>query len=133
MNRQIDQKQCLENIVQLAKQNSEVEVIWLYGSRARGSANTESDYDLAVAFKTYIKEPVECRLRPEMLALEWHGKLNIPLSIIDINQVPLPLAYTVIRDNTLLFSKNEYRRMTEEQRIMSKWEIDHCYHRKHYA
>jgi len=108
-------------------------VLWLYGSRARNKANVQSDYDLAVAFKTYIEDPVERRLRPELLTLKWHKKLNLPISILDINQVPLPLAYTVVQDNTLLYSKNDYRRMTEEQRIMSKWEIDHCYHRKHYA
>ncbi len=68
-----------------------------------------------------------------MLALEWSGKLGISLSIIDINQVPLALAYTVVQDNTLLYSKNDYRKMIEEQRIMSKWEIGHCHHRKHYA
>ncbi len=42
-------------------------------------------------------------------------------SIIDINQAPLPLAYAVVLDNTLLYSKNNYRRMIEEQKIMSKW------------
>jgi len=133
MNKQATQKQNLINIIQLAKTNAEVEVLWLYGSRARSKANSDSDYDLAVAFKTYIEDPVEYRLRPELLALEWHEKLNIPLSIVDINQAPLALAYTVVLDNTLLYSKNDYRRMTEEQKIMSKWEIDHCYHRKHYA
>ena len=133
VNIQASQKQSLINIIQLAKNNAEVEVLWLYGSRARNKANNESDYDLAVAFKTYIEDPIERRLRPEILALEWHEKLNIPLSIIDINQAPLPLAYTVVLDNTLLYSKNNYRRMIEEQKIMSKWEIDYCYHRKHYA
>ncbi|MDF1584705.1 MAG: nucleotidyltransferase domain-containing protein [Methyloprofundus sp.] len=133
MNRQASQKQSLINIIQLAKNNAEVEVLWLYGSRARNEAKIESDYDLAVIFKTYIEDPIECRLRPEILALEWHEQLKIPLSIIDINQVPLPLAYTVILDNTLLYSKNDYLRITEEQKIMSKWEIDYCYHRKHYA
>ena len=133
MNKQTSQKQNLANIIQLAKKNAEVEVLWLYGSRARNKANSHSDYDLAVAFKNYIKEPVERRLRPEMLALEWNKELDLPLSIVDINQVPLPLAFTVILDNTLLYSKNDYRRMTEEQTIMSKWEIDYCYHKKHYA
>lgn len=133
MNIQSSQKQNLINIIQLAKKNVEVEVLWLYGSRARGKANIESDYDLAVAFKTYIKDPVDSRLRPEILALEWHEKLNIPLSVVDINQAPLPLAYTIVLDNTLLHSKNDYRRMIEEQKIMSKWELDHCYHKKHYA
>lgn len=127
------QKQNLINIIRLAKNNADVEVLWLYGSRARKKANIQSDYDLAVAFKNYIEDPVERRLRPEILALKWHKMLDIPLSIVDINQAPLPLAYTVVLDNTLLYSKNDYRRMTEEQKIMSKWEIDHSYHRKHYA
>ncbi|MBL4744615.1 MAG: nucleotidyltransferase domain-containing protein [Cycloclasticus sp.] len=133
MNKQSNQKQSLINIIQLAKNNPEVEVLWLYGSRARDNASIESDYDLAVAFKTYIEDHVESRLRPEMLALEWHEKLKIPLSVIDINKVPLPLAYTVVLDNTLLYCKNNYRKMIEEQKIMSKWEIDYSYHRKHYA
>jgi len=133
MDKQSNQNHNLIKIVQLAKNHAEIEVLWLYGSRARDNANIHSDYDLAVAFKTYIEDPVECRLRPELLALKWHKKLDIPLSIVDINQAPLTLAYTIVQDNTLLYNKNNYRRMTEEQIIMSKWEIDHCYHRKHYA
>jgi predicted nucleotidyltransferase len=117
----------------LAKNNSEVEVLWLYGSQARGNANKNSDYDLAVAFKSYIEDPVDRRLRPELLSLEWNKQLDIKLSIIDINQVALPLAYTVLKDNTVIYVKNEYRKMTEEQIIMSKWELDYIYHRKHYA
>jgi len=132
MNDKTTQKN-IKLIVQLAENNPEVEIVWLYGSRARGNAHSQSDYDLAIAFKTYIEDPIERRLRPELLALKWCKQLNNQLSIIDINQVPLPLAYTVIQDNKLLYSQNDYRRMVEEQRIMSKWELDHIYHQKHYA
>jgi hypothetical protein len=45
----------------------------------------------------------------------------------------LPLAYTVVKDNSAIYIKNDYRKMTEEQKIMSKWELDYMYHRKHYA
>ena len=131
MSQQSDQN--IKNTILLANNNDDIEVLWLYGSRARNTVNTNSDYDLAVVFKSYINDPIERRLRPELLALEWNKKLGIALSIIDINQVPLTLAYTVVQDNMLLYSKNEYRRMVEEQRIMSKWELDHCYHKKHYA
>lgn len=133
MNKPSTQKQSLINTIHLAKNNTDVEVLWLYGSRARNKSNIQSDYDFAIAFKSYIEDPIECRLRPEMLALEWHENLKISLSIVDINQIPLPLAYTVVLDNSLLYSKNDYRKMTEEQKIMSKWEIDYAYHRKHYA
>jgi len=132
MNDKTTQKN-IKQIVQLAENNPEVEIVWLYGSRARGNAHSQSDYDLAIAFKTYIEDPIERRLRPELLALKWCKQLNNQLSIIDINQVPLPLAYTVIQDNKLLYSQNDYRRMVEEQRIMSKWELDYTYHQKHYA
>jgi len=133
MNKQPAQIQAIKQLVKLANETSEVEVLWLYGSQARGNANRNSDYDLAIAFKSYIEEPVERRLRPELLSLEWNKQLDIELSIIDINQVPLSLAYAVLQDNTTLYSQNNYRKMTEEQRIMSKWELDHMYHRKQYA
>jgi len=129
----IDINENLTALMQLAEENKALEVVWLYGSQARHTATIGSDYDLAVAFKSYIEDPIERRLRPELLALQWQQKLAIDLSIIDINQVPLELAYTVVQDNCVLYSDNEYRRLTEEQRIMSKWEIDYLYHRKHYA
>jgi len=123
----------LKKIISLAKENKALEVVWLYGSQARHVATAESDYDLAVAFKAYIDDPIERRLRPELLALQWQQVLAIDLSIIDINQVPLELAYTVVQDNFVLYSRNEYRRLVEEQCIMSKWEIDYLYHKEKYA
>ncbi len=123
----------IKKIVEQAENSAEVEILWLYGSQARGSANENSDYDLAIAFKTYIKDPVERRLRPELLALKWTKRLSIQLSIVDINLAPLPLAYTVVEDNTLLYCRNQFRRYVEEQRIMSKWELDYLHHRKRYG
>ena len=123
----------IKKIIALAKDNPEVEILLLYGSQARGNANENSDYNLAVAFKSYLQDPFERRLRPELLSLKWNHQLNITLSIVDINQAPLPLAYTVLQDNHLLYNENNYRRMIEEQKIMSKWELDYLYHRKHYA
>jgi len=133
MSEQFTQESNLKEIVKIAKKNSDVDVLWLYGSRARGNENENSDYDLAIAFKAYIKDPIEQRLRPELLSLEWNKFLRLKISIVDINQATLPLAYTVVQDNTVLYSQNDFRRMTEEQRIMSKWELDYLYHRKHYA
>ena len=123
----------IEKIKKLAALTPDVEVLWLYGSRARVKAHKNSDYDLAIAFKNYIEDPIERRLRPELLALVWQKQLSIALSIIDINQATLPMAYTIVQDNVTLFCANDYRRMVEEQRIMSKWELDHLHHRKYYA
>ncbi|MBT6701313.1 MAG: nucleotidyltransferase domain-containing protein [Gammaproteobacteria bacterium] len=128
-----DQELIIISIKKLASLNPDIEVVWLYGSRARSLATKDSDFDLAVAFKTYIENPLERRLRPELLALSWQKELDQPLSVIDINQASLSMAYTVVEDNFNIYCANNYRRMVEEQRIMSKWELDYLYHRKHYA
>jgi predicted nucleotidyltransferase len=66
----------ISTIKQLAEQNPDILIVWLYGSRAKGNAHRFSDYDLAVAFKSFIKnDPLEKRLRPECLALDWQQAL----------------------------------------------------------
>ncbi|MCC5853851.1 MAG: nucleotidyltransferase domain-containing protein [Alkalimonas sp.] len=123
-----------QQLVALASANHQLDALWLYGSRARGQASAQSDFDLAVLFSHYEPDPLERRLAPELLALDWQQQLpDIKLSVIDMQQVALPLAYTVIQDNTLLFCRNDFARLELERRLMSKWELDHLYHKAHYA
>lgn len=124
----------LDRLIELARQHEEIEVLWLYGSRAKGNAHAGSDFDLAVAFSPVkLDDPLDNRLRPELLALDWQRALNLgeeQLSIVDINQAPIPLAFAIIDAGTSLWSADEGRRMREEARIMSQMEIDH---RGHYG
>lgn len=121
----------LEQLILLASSNPQVQVLWLYGSRANGTAGPASDWDLAVAFDP-IKQSgplgtaLENRLRPELLALEWQRALGLAegkLSVVDINQASIPLAFAVIDANRPLYSRDEGRRLQEEARIMSQMEL----------
>lgn len=126
----------LRDLAALAAQDDEIAVLWLYGSRAKGTASSGSDYDLAVAFQTFEEDPLERRLRPELLTQEWQDALHMAegqLSVIDINLAPLPLAHAVIRTGRVLHTNDRLRLIREEQRITSMWEIDHLYHQRHYA
>ena len=115
-------------IIELARQNLDIVVVWLYGSRVKGSANINSDYDVAVAFKAFIKnDPLEKRLRPECLALDWQQALGLhdfQLSIVDINQAPIPLAWQIIEADGVLYCADERRLWHETHRIGSRMEID---------
>jgi uncharacterized protein len=117
-------------IKQLAEQNPDILIVWLYGSRAKGNAHQYSDYDLAVAFKSFIKnDPLEKRLRPECLALDWQQALGLhdfQLSIVDINQAPIPLAFEIIQSNNVLFCRDEDRLWQETLRIHSRMELDYA-------
>jgi predicted nucleotidyltransferase len=120
----------ISTIKQLAEQNSDILIVWLYGSRAKGNAHRNSDYDLAVAFKSFIKnDPLEKRLRPECLALDWQQTLGLKdfqLSIVDINQAPIPLAFEIIQANNVLFCRDEDRLWQEILRIHSRMELDYA-------
>lgn len=121
-------------LIQLAKADDNIELLWLYGSHAKGNAHEKSDIDLAVAFTTWEDDIIERRLRPELLALDWQNKLNLhedQLSILDITNAPIPIAMSVLQNGELLLSKNPARQLQEQQRIMSKWEIDYLYHYQH--
>lgn len=131
-----DQTTILNGLVELAAKDDEIAVLWLYGSRAKGSAAESSDYDLAVAFRTFEKDALERRLRPELLAQAWQEALSLPagqLSLVDINQAPLPLAHVIIRTGQVLRATDGLRLVREENRITSMWEIDHQYHQQHFA
>ena len=127
-------KQLIPQIIQIAKENKNIELLWLYGSHAKGTAHEKSDIDIAVVFKSWEKDIIERRLRPELLALEWQNKLNLSegeLSVLDMNNAPIPIAMSVLQSGELLINKNVSRQFQEQQRIMSKWEIDYLYHYQH--
>ena len=115
----------LDKITQLAKENTDIAILWLYGSRADNSYHADSDYDLAVAFYSFLKSPLDIRLRPEILAIEWQQALQLEenkLSIVDINQINIPLAYEIIQYDKVLCSKDDKRLFLEEKRIHSRME-----------
>jgi predicted nucleotidyltransferase len=118
-------------LIELAQQNDEIEVLWLYGSYAKENAHLNSDIDLAVVFKTWQEDIVERRLTSELLAMSWQKALNLnegQLGVLDMGMAPIPIAMSVLTTGKLLLSKNSARQLQEQQRIMSKWEIDYLYH-----
>lgn len=125
----ISHDEILLKLIELAKENTDIAVLWLYGSRAKGTAHKNSDYDLAVAFVSFIKnDPIERRLRPECLALDWQQILKLPdfkLSIVDINHAPILLAWEIIWADCVLFYRDKSRFWQEICRIHSRMELDY--------
>lgn len=118
--------------VELAQVDANVQLLWLYGSRAKGTAQAGSDYDFAVAFASFPQNAWGKRLQPVLLAQQWADALGVPddkISVIDINHVPIPLALSVIRQGVELVVKDGLRLAREENRITGLWE-EECFHRE---
>ena len=65
--------------------------------------------------------------------MEWQKELGLKdgdISILDMEIASIPIAMSVLSTGKLLLSKNNSRQLKEQQRIMSKWEIDYLYHYK---
>ena len=123
--------QLLPDIIKHANATDEVDTLYLYGSHAKGSAQENSDIDLAVIFKNTDIDVVARRLRPEILAIDWANKLELPegsLSLLDLGNGPVPLAMSVLKTGKLLVNKNPAHEFEVSGKIMSKWEIDHLHH-----
>lgn len=126
----------IESLIKLARLNADIEVLWLYGSRAKGNSHKNSDYDLAIAFKDFLTDDWAAQLRPQTLAIDWALSLNLSteqLSIVDISQIPIPLAWEVIHDGKVLLAKDSMRLIQEESRVARQYELDILYHRKLYG
>jgi len=122
-------------LIQLAAQYHEIAAMWLYGSRSKGNHRADSDYDVAVLFSSRIEDPLERRLRPELLALDWVKSLGLKedqLSIVDVKIAPIPLAMNII-SGTLLYCNDWDARLMAEKIIMSKAELDYHHHLKHFG
>ena len=91
----MDTQEIVEHIKRFAESEPNVDVLWLYGSRAKGTEQPNSDFDLAVAFHSFPDDDWELRLQPEFLAQSWSDQLGLAdgiISVVDINHIPIQLA-----------------------------------------
>ena len=116
----MNQKNTLDALKKLAESDASIEVVWLYGSRAKGTADADSDFDLAIAFQALPAK--RAPYFTEDLAFQWMEQVNAKVSIVDINQIPIPLAYNIIQEGEIIMSTNPLRIHSEQSRVWSLWE-----------
>jgi predicted nucleotidyltransferase len=123
----------LDHIIKQAKLDDDISIIWLYGSRAKGTAKQDSDFDIAIAFNNFTLSQFDKAIRPQEYALQWNSELNSPektISVVDINTIPSYLAVNVVEYGNVLLNKNISREMKETQRIYSQFEYEMITHSK---
>jgi uncharacterized protein len=92
--------------------------MYLYGSRADGTANAESDYDFALIADRALdrSELGFCR---ETLSELIPGKPDI--DCVDMRRIPLTLAAQILGGGVVLYCRDELERARLETRLMSMY------------
>ena len=115
----------IAQLQKLAEDNQDIEVVWLYGSRATGKNKEHSDYDIAIAFKNFKLSSFDKYLRPNTLAIEWceiTALSSVQLSVVDLNQVPVYLAFNIVEYGKVIYQGSTARAFTEQDRIYAQYE-----------
>ena len=90
---------------------------YLYGSHARGRAGPLSDVDVALLLDTTNDED----RRLELTAAIAHAVAPARADVVILNDAPLPLAYRVLRDGTVLVSRDDQARVEHWVRTVDRY------------
>jgi predicted nucleotidyltransferase len=97
----------------------EIVAVYLYGSRARGTATTRSDVDLAVLYS--IPPAPSLESQPFDIEAELEGGLGVPVEIVVLNEAPVDLVHRVLRDGVLLLDRDRSRRIRFEVKARNEY------------
>jgi predicted nucleotidyltransferase len=103
------------------QKREEVRVVYLFGSRARGSVSNFSDIDIGVLLnEDFIKESVygyRADLTAELISLLRTDKIDL----VVLNHAPPLLAHRVVRDGIVLHCKDESERIAFEVKMLNRF------------
>lgn len=92
-----------EKIISLLQQHiDDIALIYLFGSRAQGLANEQSDYDIAFFSKAAIDNVQRYELA-QQLAIE----LNADVDLVDLKSASTVLQMQVVSQGEKLFGSNQ--------------------------
>lgn len=103
----------------LAGRPAGLSAVYLFGSRARGTATETSDVDLAVLYAEAPPPGLE-GLGLDLEA-EVERAIGLPVQIVVLNGAPADLVHRVLRDGRLLVDRNPSQRIQFEIRARNEF------------
>jgi predicted nucleotidyltransferase len=100
-----------------------VRLAYLFGSRARGTARSDSDLDIAVAYASSTDPAQRERLRRQIVTAltDALGTVGERTDVVDLEFAPAEIAFAAIRATRLL-ARSEVERVRLEARIARRYD-----------
>ena len=98
---------------------AELCAVYLYGSRARGTATEGSDLDLALLF--YETPPATLSGLPLDLESKLERVIRLPVQAVVLNCAPPDLVHRILRDGKLVLDRDPGRRIGFEVRARNEY------------
>ncbi len=95
----MDQSQ-KESLIRLFQADARILSVYLFGSRARGEATAESDFDLAFLTKGPLTLEEQADLNTKVMMLLGNDRVDFTF----LTEAPILLRYEILSDGKLLYS-----------------------------
>jgi uncharacterized protein len=115
-----------ERMREAAEGVPEIDIAYLFGSRAKGRARPDSDVDVAIHFAHGVGAEQRERARERFLdaLAERLGALADRVDLVDLDAASSTLAFHVIRDGRRVFVRDPAARVRLEVRIARRYDDD---------
>lgn len=100
---------------------SEVEVLYLYGSRASDRISPLSDVDLAVLVSSQLSRDRRFDLRMTLIGLAMEILRTDEVDLQILNELPVQAQYAILKNRKVLFSRDNFRRIDFESAVVSRY------------
>ena len=120
-------KEIIDKIIQIAKKYEFIKALYLFGSQAQDKKNEKSDIDIAVLLENNYTEKfgeIKVNLYEDFIK---EGLDNIDLVIL--NQASALLKYEVVKENTLIYKKENFDGASYQSLVIRKY-LDFEYYLK---
>jgi len=98
-----------------------VKLAYLFGSQAKGNAQPESDFDIAVLFENPPADPLALRETMDISSDLTKKYFPIKIDIVSLHQAPLLLKYEVVAHNRVLYCEDEKERINFEVAVIKEY------------
>ena len=117
----IEPEKYLSSLIDFFKAQNDVVAVYLFGSRASGTAGPLSDIDIAVLLKEGLGKEMYSEKEVNYLSRANDILHTDEVSFVLLNKAPLTIKYGVITDAKILFSRDEDARFSFEERVMDEY------------
>lgn len=117
----ISPEKYLPDLIEFCKAQDDVVALYLFGSRATGSAGPLSDIDIAILLNEGLGKDTYW----DKMTFYWDKANEIlhsdEVSFVLLNTAPLTIQYGVITESKVMYSRDEDTRFFFEEKIIDKY------------
>lgn len=117
----IEPEKYLSSLIDFFKAQNDVVAVYLFGSRASGTAGPLSDIDIAVLLRKGLGNGIYSEKEMDYLGKSNEILRTDEVSFVLLNKAPLTIQYGVISEAKVLFSRDEDARLSFEERVIDEY------------